>query len=222
MSFRLIFCFIFALAPLLSWAQGSTWGLTNTSDNTLYFETHHPASQTWQKQTIAPRQRLNYTFSSGYVEGKFRISTPNRGYVEYRVRGGGQYTVGWDRNKGVWDLKLASAGPAPNMAMQNPGNAAPGGPAPAYRIRNGTNQTLNFETLDPARGTWKQQTAFPHQTTAFTFTSGATRGKIRIGTQGRGFKEYDVNAGAFYSLTWNQQQQMWDFRSAPPPAQGGA
>ena len=211
-----LFAWLFIAAmPLLSWAQSSTWGLTNQSPNTLRFETLHPASQAWQPQVIEANKRMNYTFASGYTEGKFRIATPGRGFVEYRVRGGNQYTVGWDQAKGVWDLKLASVANAPPpMAMQNPVAPGVGG---TYRIRNTSNDTLQFETLDPARGTWKQQTAFPHQTTSFNFTSGATRGRIRIGTQGRGYKEYDVFVGGHYALTWNQAQSMWDFRSAPPP-----
>ena len=212
---RLLLLLVLALAPLATWAQNSTWVLTNISNQTLRFETLHPASQAWQPQVIEPNRRTNYTFSSGYSEGKFRIATPGRGFVEYKVRGGYQYTVGWDQGKGVWDLKFA-----PGTATPNSGSTlanAPPGPLPAYRLRNTTNQTLNFETYDPARGSWKAQLAYPNQTTSYAFTSGVTRGKIRIGTQGRGFKEYDVHAGGHYSLTWNQAQGMWDFRSAPAP-----
>ena len=216
MLVRLSLLLALLFTPFIAWAQ-STWVLSNISNQTLRFETLHPASQAWQPQSIQPGRHVNYTFSSGYTEGKFRISTPNRGYVEYKVRGGYQYTLGWDNNKGLWDLKfapMAQNAPPPGVMSQN---ANPGAPAASYRLRNHTGQTLNFETFDPGRGTWRPQTAMPNQSTTYAFTPGVTRGKIRIGTQGRGYKEYDVLAGGHYSLTWNQAQAMWDFRSSPGP-----
>jgi len=216
MLVRLSLLLALLFTPLMAWAQ-STWELANISNQTLRFETLHPASQAWQPQVIEPGRRLNYTFTSGYTEGKFRIFTPNRGYVEYKVHGGRQYTLGWNNGRGLWDLKvlpLAQNAPPPGALAQN---TVPNERAPRYRLRNHTGQTLNFDTFDPARGTWKPQTALPNQTSSYTFSPGVTRGKIRISTQGRGTKEYEVFAGGHYSLTWNQAQGMWDFASSPGP-----
>ena len=140
--------------------------------------------------------------------GKFRIATQNRGFVEYQVKSGGRYTLGWDNAKGVWDLKLATASAIANA----PPKAAQA--APAYELRNASNQTLNFETLDPARGTWKAQTAYPNESKSFTFSPGHQAGKIRISTAGRGHVEYDVRAGWKYNLIWDQAKGVWDFRTS--------
>ena len=91
-----------------------------------------------------------------------------------------------------------------NLPVLNKILANPGARAASYRLRNHTGQTLSFQTYDPGRGTSRTQTAMPNQSTTYAFTLGVTRGKIRIGTLGRGYKEYDVLAGGHYSLTWNQ------------------
>ncbi|TAN46842.1 MAG: hypothetical protein EPN21_19350 [Methylococcaceae bacterium] len=84
---------------------------------------------------------------------------------------------------------------------------------PTYTLFNDTNEALNFETLDPGRGTWKSQTTNPHEKKSFSMTSGIPSGKIRIATTSRGYVEYDVYAGGSYRLIWDAQKGMWDFRS---------
>lgn len=100
---------------------------------------------------------------------------------------------------------------------------------PTYTLFNDTNEVLNFETLDPGRGTWKNQSANPHERKTFSMTSGITSGKIRIATVSRGYVEYDVYSGGSYKLIWDTQKGMWDFRSEktaatarPPAKRGGA
>ncbi len=201
---RIIF-FALCLASFTATAQNS-WSLTNISNQKLTFETFDPARGTWREQIIYPNQRTNYNLSYGNTAGKFHIATQNRGFVEYKVRAGSDYTLGWDNNKGVWDLKFA-ASPAPQENRPPPISAA------AYHLRNSSNQTLSFETLDPARGTWKRQSAFPNETKSFTFAEGNRVGKIRIVTEGRGFVEYDVRAGWKYDLLWDRHKGVWDFRT---------
>lgn len=141
-------------------------------------------------------------------EGKFRIATKDRGYVEYRVRSGGQYTLGWDKNKGVWDLKMAKAAPAqPTTSPVAQASVA------SFELRNQSNQTLPFQTLDPSRGTWKDQSVYPNESKTFNFAPGVQSGKIRIGTTGRGYVQYDVRAGWKYSLMWDQAKGVWDFKT---------
>jgi len=81
---------------------------------------------------------------------------------------------------------------------------------PSYSIYNDTSTMLHFETLDPGRGTWRNQSVNPRQLKSFSMTSGIPTGKIRIGTPTRGYNEYSVGSGGVYRLTWNQQKQMWD------------
>ncbi|MDO9106693.1 MAG: Tudor-knot domain-containing protein [Methylovulum sp.] len=81
---------------------------------------------------------------------------------------------------------------------------------PSYSIYNDTSTPLSFETLDPGRGTWRNQAVNPHQLKSFTINSGMPSGKIRIGTPTRGYNEYTVGTGGVYRLTWNEQKQMWD------------
>lgn len=199
---RLLLCLALLLTPFAALAQ--SWGLTNTSNQTLKFETFEPARGTWKQQTIYPNQPMNFTMGS--ATGKFRIATQNRGYVEYQVRAGGNYTVGWDNAKGVWDMKLAGSAPANNAAPTTQGLAS-------YELKNSSNQTLKFDTLDPSRGTWKTQTAYPNEVKSFTFAPGVRNGKIRISTQNRGHVEYDVHAGWKYNLLWDNAKGVWDFRT---------
>lgn len=84
---------------------------------------------------------------------------------------------------------------------------------PTYKVFNDTNVVLNFQTLDPARGTWKDQSLDPHQQKTFNMMSGNPIGKIRIATPKNGYNEYKIGAGGVYRLTWSQQKQMWDIRA---------
>ena len=199
---RILMSCLLLIAPLCAFASGS-WNVTNTSNQTLKFETFEPVRGTWKGQTIYPNQPMDFTMTGN--DGKFRIATQNRGFVEYKVVAGGRYTLGWDQAKGVWDLKFAK-GPGP-------ANPAPTSAALTYELKNSSNQTLNFETLDPSRGTWKKQTAYPNESKSFSFAAGVRDGKIRIVTQGRGFVEYDVHAGWKYNLIWDQGKGVWDFRT---------
>lgn len=81
---------------------------------------------------------------------------------------------------------------------------------PTYSIYNDTSTMLHFETLDPGRGTWRNQSVNPRQLKTFTINSGIPTGKIRIGTPARGYNEYSIGSGGLYRLTWHEQKQMWD------------
>ena len=210
-----IFCLLLALMPLLplsASAQQASWQLKNISNATLQFETFDPARGTWKQQTIYPNQTVNYTMSYGVTEGKFHINTKDRGFVEYRVLAGRSYTLGWDRNKGVWDLKFAQGSSA-----KMPGNAAPDSDyrprQGSYQLYNASDADLTFETFEPARGTWKTQSVYSGETKTFTMSSATVVGKIRIATDGRGSVQYDVRNGWKYKLIWSHQKGVWDFRT---------
>jgi hypothetical protein len=193
----------FALMPHLALAQLS-WNLTNVSNQTLEFETFEPVRGTWKLQTIYPNQPVNYSMKS--QTAKFRISTENRGYVEYQVQAGGRYTLGWDKAKAVWDLKrAATAAPA--------ANAPPPIVKPSWGIRNGSNQNLTFDTFDPSRGSWKEQQIYPNEVKTYTFNPGISEGKFRIRTDGRGYVEYAVRAGWKYNIVWDDNKGTWDLRT---------
>lgn len=204
MFVRVLVCLAFLWSPLSVLAQAS-WGLTNISNQTLKFDTFDPARGSWKMHTIYPNQPVNYTMSGS--EAKFRIATQNRGFVEYRVLAGQRYTLGWDNGEGVWDLKFAQGSAAP-------ANEVPLLQAAPYKLHNQSNQTLSFETLDPARGTWRSQSLYPNETKAFTFAPGIKDGKIRIVTPGRGYVEYDTHFGWKYSLLWDAVKGVWDLQIA--------
>lgn len=81
---------------------------------------------------------------------------------------------------------------------------------PSYSIYNDTSAMLYFDTFDPGRGTWRNQSVNSRQMKTFTINSGYSSGKIRISTPTRGYNEYSVGSGGVYRLTWNDQKQMWD------------
>jgi len=198
------------LAPFASPAhaqQAGAWVLHNASNQTLSFDTLDPARGTWKAQQVYPNQDKTFYMSPGATGGKFRIATTGRGYVEYNVVAGGRYRVVFDRNKGVWDLRtdLPPVNPPPGMAPPA---------ASAYELRNLSNQTISFDTLDPARGTWRPQTIMPNASKRMVWSSGSTGGKIRIATDGRGHVEYDLRAGMRYDIVWNPNKRVWDVRSA--------
>lgn len=207
-----IFCLLLALLPLLpipASAQQASWQLKNISNATLQFETFDPARGSWKQQTIYPNQTVNYTMSYGTTEGKFHIDTKDRGFVEYRVLAGRSYTLGWDNNKGVWDLKFAAGSSAGNAPAQQQYRSQQG----SYQLYNASDTELAFETFDPARGTWKAQTVYPNENKTFTMSSTNVVGKIRIATEGRGAVEYDVRNGWKYKLIWSRHKGVWDFRT---------
>ena len=84
---------------------------------------------------------------------------------------------------------------------------------PTYNLFNDTTAELFFQTLDPARGTWKDQSLKAHEQKTYNMTSGDPVGKIRIATPSRGYNEYKVGAGGVYRLTWSDPKQMWDVRT---------
>lgn len=84
---------------------------------------------------------------------------------------------------------------------------------PTYNLYNETNVVLNYQTLDPARGTWKDQKLNPRSQITMNMKSGIATGKIRIATPNHGYNEYKVGAGGVYRLTWNDRKQMWDVRA---------
>lgn len=204
------------LAALLLAALGSTqvhaqaagtWVLHNASNQTLNFDTLDPARGTWKAQQVYPNQDKTFYLSPGVAGGKFRIATTGRGYVEYNVVAGGRYRVVFDRAKGVWDLRADAAGVNPPPGMAPPATAA-------YELRNLSNQTISFDTLDPSRGTWRPQTIYPNASKRMVWGNGSTAGKIRIATDGRGHVEYDLRAGMSYDIVWNPNKRVWDVRTS--------
>lgn len=186
--------------------------LHNVSDETLSFSTMDPVRGTWRAQTIHPNERKNFVFQSGASSGRIRVATDGRGYVEYDVQAGQRYSVGWDANKGVWDFR--SRGPM-HAATVNPSpmrNVRAGAELPTWTLHNKTNERVAFQTLDPTRGTWKDQVSYPHQSTPYSLNPGAANGKIRVATQNRGYVEYDVYAGRGYNLVWDDRKGVWDVR----------
>jgi hypothetical protein len=107
-------------------------------------------------------------------------------------RGGSQQAVGYANGNGYH---------APKQELAS------------WSLHNRSNERIQFQTFDPARGTWKNQVSYPHQTTPYTMSPGVMSGKIRIATTDRGYVEYDVQAGGNYSVIWNRQSGMWDVRT---------
>lgn len=185
---------------------GMGWTVRNISNQTLDFETFSSDRGNWKKQQIFPNQSVKYSMTS--PTGKFRISTENRGFVEYQVKDGGSYTVGWDKAKGVWDMKMA-AGAAGNSAPVNKALALPS----AFEVHNKSNNLISFETLDPTRNTWVKQTINANEKKSLTLSPGVAMGKIRVSTENRGFVQYDVRPSWKYSLVWDAAKGVWDFRT---------
>ncbi|MBE9610473.1 Tudor-knot domain-containing protein [Chitinilyticum piscinae] len=82
--------------------------------------------------------------------------------------------------------------------------------AGSFAIYNNSDITLQFQTYDPARGTWKEQSLTPYENKSYTITEGVNRAKFRIATQNRGQVEYLVGVGGVYRLSWNQKRGLWD------------
>lgn len=182
------------------------WTVRNISNQTLDFETFSLERGTWKAQQIFPNQSVKYSMTS--PTGKFRISTENRGFVEYQVRDGGSYSLGWDKAKGVWDMKTVASATG-NSAPVNQAAALPS----AFEVHNKSNNLINFETLDPARNTWAKQIVYPNEKKSLTLSPGVTVGKIRVATENRGFVQYDVRPSWKYSLVWDTAKGVWDFRT---------
>ncbi len=247
--------FSFLSSPA-AYAQQASWGLTNTSSATLYFETLDPARGTWKRQTIYANQSVNYTMSPGVYHGKFRIETPRRGFVEYQVLADKKYTIVWNDQSDRWDMKFApgyDAYRSPNSGNDRAGQRDSGrqrgdewqeeqhnnrrgnarentrdngddndqGETPyvrppqytSYKLLNASNDAVSFETLDPARGTWRKQDMYPNQTKSFTMSPGISVSKIRIATDGRGFVEYDMRLGWSYKIVFDTRKGVWDIRT---------
>jgi hypothetical protein len=137
-----------------------------------------------------------------------RIGTENRGYVQYTVHEGNRYSFVWDANKGVWDMRTTG-----KLGLGGTPGTAPAVTKATWVLENRTNQSLRFQTREPQDGTWRDQSAFPNETKSFYFSPGVRGGKIRIATQNRGFVEYDIHAGWRYSMVWDQNKGVWDFRT---------
>jgi len=215
---------VFALCGLPVAAQQPMYEIQNASDQPVTFFTMDPARGTWKTQQLQPHERKNLAWYSGAEQGKIRIGTDGRGHVQYDVQAGHKYAIVWNDRKGVWDLTgrghMAQQGapmntpPTANRGGQDAvGYAAPQPQLASWSLHNRSNERIEFQTLDPARGTWKNQVSYPQQTTPYTMRPGVTSGKIRIATANRGYVEYDVQAGASYSIVWNQQSAMWDVRT---------
>jgi hypothetical protein len=201
----------------------------NASDRVVSFYTMDPARGTWKLQQLRPSERRELAWHSGATAGRLRIGTEGRGHVQYDVYAGQRYAIVWNARKGVWDLSgrghLARQGPpdaapaAHSDGMRRPAGCGGGQPRQAsWILHNRSNERIEFETLDPARGTWRSQVSYPHQSTPYTMSPGAGSGKIRIATTDRGYVEYDVHAGGAYSILWNRHTAMWELRNG---RQGG-
>ena len=164
---------------------------------------------TWKSWSIYPNQTQEFHWESGTKSGKVRIATENRGYVEYSVYEGNRYSFVWDKNKNVWDMRTIGK-------LANVPNAAPAPVAakgPTWSLENRSNETLKFQTREPADSTWRDQSAFPNENKSFYFSPGVRQGRIRIATQNRGHVEYDIRAGWRYSIVWDKNKAVWDFRT---------
>jgi len=203
-ALRIILFALLIATSSLGWAR---YEIRNTSNTTLKFETMDAARGTWKSWSIYPNQTQEFHWESGTKSGKVRIATENRGYVEYSVYDGNRYSFVWDKNKNVWDMrtigKLANAPkPAPAAAK-----------GPTWSLENRSNETLKFQTREPADNTWRDQSAFPNENKSFYFSPGVSQGRIRIATQNRGYVEYDIRAGWRYSIIWDKSKAVWDFRT---------
>jgi hypothetical protein len=197
-----LFFVVVVLASGTGWAQ--YYEVFNASNTTLTFETMDPARGTWMSHSIYPHESRRYQWKSG-DRGRVRIATQNQGYVEYDVYEGNQYRFIWDNNKRMWDMRTA------RRAANAPPPAQP--QQAIWSLLNRTNETLQFETREPADTTWRAQSVFPNENKRFHFSTGVTRGKIRIATRERGFVEYDIRAGWRYSIVWDKAKGVWDFRT---------
>ncbi len=196
--------FVVAWLIVASSAGWARYEIHNGSNTTLNFQTLDPGRDTWHSWSIYPNQTRAFQWQSA-ASGKVRIATQNRGYVEYDIHDGNRYRFIWDSNKGIWDMrttaKLANA--APPAAAQ----------AATWSLHNRSNEALRFQTREPADKAWRDQSASPRETKNFHFSPGVTHGRVRIATQDRGFVEYDVRAGWRYSIIWDKNKGVWDFRT---------
>ncbi|HEY8359566.1 MAG TPA: hypothetical protein VIL30_19115 [Ramlibacter sp.] len=206
---RFLVCLAFLLAPVAALAQ--SWTLTNTSNEKLTFEIFEPARGSWGPQTIFPHQPIAYRMAT--PTGKFRIATQGRGYVEYTVAAGRQYTLGWDKNKGMWDFKTVTADANATGGNRAPNQSQYGGAqvAGAWEMLNRSNETITFDVAEG--GNWRQLTVYPNENKSFALAPGVTQAKVRVSTQGRGYVMYDVRAGWKYSLLWDPRKSVWDMRT---------
>jgi hypothetical protein len=193
------------VASGIGWAR---YEIINGSNATLNFETLDPVRGTWRSWSIYPNQTREFKWESGVQSGKVRIATQNRGYVQYNIYEGNRYRFIWDNNKGVWDMRTAGS-----LAQAAPSAASPATTQATWSLLNRTNEALKFQTREPGDNSWRDQSAYPHQTKSFTFSPGVTQGKIRIATRDRGFVEYDIRAGWRYSIIWDKNKGVWDFRT---------
>ena len=214
-------------ASLPALAQQPMYEIHNASDQPVAFATMDPARGTWRSQQLQPNERRNLKSASGATEGRIRIGTEGRGYVLYEVRAGQKYAVVWSDRKGVWDLSSRGPMAQPGVTLNTPPSSHRGGmqqavgygspqhpqPPASWTLHNRSNERIEFQTFDPARGTWKNQVSYPNQTTPYRLSPGVGSGKIRVGTANRGYVEYDVEAGGSYSIVWNRHSGAWDVRT---------
>ncbi len=97
------------------------------------------------------------------------------------------------------------------LGAQAQGNMPPGGYA-GYELRNDADQALTFETFDWRRNEWHVHTIQAHENRPVGWHSASGIGRIRISTSGRGYVEYQVHAGARYTMRWSNREGRWDLR----------
>jgi hypothetical protein len=198
-----VFILLLIFASSAGWAR---YEIHNASNSTLKFDTLDAVRGTWKTWNIFPNQTREFQWESGVKSGKVRIATENRGFVEYDVHAGKRYSFVWDQRKSVWDMR--TVGGLANAPQQV---AAP--VKATWALENRTNEKLVFQTREPKDANWREQSAFPNEHKSFHFSPGVTQGRIRIATKDRGYVEYDIRAGWRYSIIWDKNKAVWDFRT---------
>lgn len=205
---RLLRLALFAWLAALSVSSWAYYEIRNASNITLKFDTLDPVRGTWRTWEIYPNQTREFRWENSARSGSVRIGTENRGYVQYTVHEGNRYSFVWDANKGVWDMRTTG-----RLGLGGVPPAAPSTVKAIWTLENRTNESLRFQTREPNDTTWRDQSAFPNETKSFHFSPGVRQGRIRVGTQNRGYVEYDIRAGWRYSMVWDKNKGVWDFRT---------
>jgi hypothetical protein len=97
-------------APPPAGSRFDTFQIYNASNQVLNFETFDPSRGHWRPRTLGPGQVDHIAFRGGYSEGRIRVATQGRGYVEYTVQEGRRYELIWDQYKRAWDVRRIRRG----------------------------------------------------------------------------------------------------------------
>lgn len=199
---------VFAWLAVVSITGWAFYEIRNASNITLKFDTLDPARGTWRTWEIYPNQTREFRWENTARSGQVRIGTESRGYVQYTVHEGNRYSFVWDANKGVWDMRTTG-----KLGLGGQPAPVPSTAKATWVLENRNNQSLRFQTREPNDANWRDQSANPNETKSFYFSPGIRQGRIRISTENRGYVEYDIRAGWRYSMVWDQNKGVWDFRT---------